>query len=118
MNPLEAQSPELKPLSESTYFILLSLVPQPRHGYGIMKEVVMLSDGRTHLSTGTLYGALSRLLDRGWIERIDANHDQEAQRLQKVYRLTSRGNAVLNSEIDRLKRLVAAAQLQIGKESI
>ncbi len=51
--------------------ILLSLAPGPKHGYAILKEVETLSDGRVKLSTGTLYGAIERLLDQDWIRRVD-----------------------------------------------
>ena len=64
-------TPPIAPLTESTYFILLSLSPEPKHGYAIMKEVQELSEGRVVLSTGTLYGALKRLLDEGWIIRLE-----------------------------------------------
>ena len=57
------------PLSESTFLILLSLAPGPKHGYAIMKEVAALSGNRVQLSTGTLYGALGRLLSQGLIEQ-------------------------------------------------
>jgi DNA-binding PadR family transcriptional regulator len=53
------------PLTESTYFILLSLSSKPKHGYAIMKDVWILSNDRIILSTGTLYGALKRLLEQG-----------------------------------------------------
>lgn len=43
-----------QPLFESTFLIILSLVPSPKHGYAIMKEVEALSDIRVVLSTGTL----------------------------------------------------------------
>ena len=59
------------PLREPTFFILLSLSPGPKHGYAILKEVEALSDGRVRLSTGTLYGAIKRLLDDDWIRRVD-----------------------------------------------
>jgi DNA-binding PadR family transcriptional regulator len=58
-------------LTETTFFILLSLSSGKKHGYLIMKEVERLSGGRTSRSTGTLYGVLGRLLDQGWIERVD-----------------------------------------------
>ena len=60
-----------QPMTETTYFILLSLAPGPSHGYAIMKDVQQLSQARVVLSTGTLYGALKRLLELGWIERVD-----------------------------------------------
>ena len=59
------------PLTETTYFILLSLASKPRHGYAIMQDVQELSEGRAILSTGTLYGALKRLLELDWIVRLD-----------------------------------------------
>jgi DNA-binding PadR family transcriptional regulator len=42
-----------------------------RHGYAILKDVEGLSTGRVRLSTSTLYEALARLLEQGWIERGD-----------------------------------------------
>ena len=59
------------PLTESVLLILLSLAGQPRHGYAILKDVEFLSNGRVMLSTGTLYGAIQRLLANGWIERVE-----------------------------------------------
>ena len=50
-------------LSEPVLFVLLSLAEQPRHGYSILKDIESMSGGRVLLSTGTLYGALQRLLD-------------------------------------------------------
>ena len=60
------------PLTETTFYILLSLSPGSSHGYAILKDVERLSEGRLVLSTGTLYGALKRLLERDWIERVPA----------------------------------------------
>ena len=58
---------EQLPLTEPVLLVLLSLAEQPRHGYSIIKDVEQMSGGRVLLSTGTLYGALQRLLDRGWV---------------------------------------------------
>ncbi len=100
------------PLTETTYFILLSLSPGPRHGYLIMKDVRQLSQGRVLLSTGTLYTALKRLLDLGWIERSGDPHGQEDGRGRKAYRLSSLGQQTLENEILRLQTLVSAANLR------
>src|SRR5215467_5493248 len=59
------------PLTEPVLLVLLSLAEQPRHGYSILKDVEHMSSGRVVLSTGTLYGALQRLLSQGWIERFE-----------------------------------------------
>ena len=58
------------PLTEPTFYILLSLAPSKKHGYAILRDVEGLSKGRLRLSTSTLYSALARLLDQGLIERV------------------------------------------------
>ena len=99
----------IAPLSEQTYFILLSLASAPKHGYAIVKEAQQLSDGRVLLSVSTLYTTLKRLLDDGWI-RIVEKAPNKSQRLRKVYELTGLGGEVLKTEIQRLEGLVSAAR--------
>lgn len=101
------------PLTEPTYFILLSLSPNPKHGYAIMKDVRKISDNRVILSTGTLYGALKRLLDQGWIIRIE---EKSSSRDRKVYKLTEHGQHVLKDEITRLQNLLVAAEQHVLEE--
>lgn len=98
------------PLQEATFFILLSLAPGPAHGYAIMQEVSALSDGRVRLSTGTLYGALKRMLDQDWIERFDEPGAAQGGRERKAYRLTDLGRRLLEAETARMRSLVAAAR--------
>jgi DNA-binding PadR family transcriptional regulator len=102
---------EFLPLTEPVLLILLSLAGQPRHGYSILKDVEQMSDGRVVLSTGTLYGALRRLLDEEWIERIK---EQESPRGRQAYRLTSRGRRNLQLEVGRMKNLTRLANLRIA----
>lgn len=97
------------PLSEAVFFILLSLSPGPKHGYAIMKDVETLSDSRVSLSTGTLYGALKRLLDGGWVRRVDEGQDGFG-RERKSYVLTQLGKGILEAETTRMQNLVIAAQ--------
>ena len=103
------------PLTEATFFILLSLSPSPKHGYGIMKEVKELSDGRIVFSTGTLYGALRRLLEQGWIERVDDPEPNHTDRERKAYVLTQKGRKVLNGEIERLKSILSTAEQHLSE---
>ena len=109
-NPAPGGAP---PLTESSFLILLSLADGPLHGYAIMKGVVEMSLGRVRLSTGTLYGAIRRFLDAGWIERAGRSSPaagaREPPRTRKAYRLTSLGERVLSDETSRLQRLVKAA---------
>lgn len=100
------------PLSEATFFILLSLAPGRRHGYAIMKDVQALSQNRVVLSTGTLYGALKRLLEQEWITRVDDPAFDGSGRERKAYALTTLGRRILNAEVERLQTLVSAASLR------
>jgi len=102
------------PLSEAVFFILLSLLPGPKHGYAIMKDVQALSDSRVNLSTGTLYGALRRLLESGWVQRMEG--EVENGRERKSYTLTQLGKGILNAEAARMRRLVSITQKRSSEE--
>ncbi|HEX4138468.1 MAG TPA: helix-turn-helix transcriptional regulator [Bryobacteraceae bacterium] len=101
---------DIKPLTEPVLLILLSLAGQPRHGYALMKDTEALSNGRVRLSTGTLYGALRRLLDDAWIERFD---QEDTSREKQAYRLTASGRRQLQGELDRMKQLTRAAAARL-----
>jgi len=109
-------TPTKTPLTESTYFILLSLSPKPKHGYAIMKDVKTLSENRIILSTGTLYGALKRLLDQGWILRLNDAQSKGTVRDRKVYKLSEHGRRALKEEIARLNKLLTAANQRVIEE--
>jgi DNA-binding PadR family transcriptional regulator len=100
------------PLTEATYYILLSLAPNARHGYAIMKDVRALSHERVVLSTGTLYGALKRLLEMEWILRVDDPEADGDGRERKLYSLTGLGRRVLEAEVARLDTLIESARRQ------
>lgn len=84
------------PLSESTYYILLSLV-EPRHGYGVMQYVEAISRQSVTIGPGTLYGAFSTLEKAGLIR----SSGEEERR--KYYVLTDVGRLVLTAQIHRLQ---------------
>lgn len=69
------------------------------------------------MSTGTLYGAIKRLLDDGWIRRVDDPLPNRTERERKAYALTEQGRRVLNAEIARLRELVSIAQIQTAEET-
>jgi DNA-binding PadR family transcriptional regulator len=101
------------PLTEPVLLVLLSLAEQPRHGYSILKDVERMSAGRVRLSTGTLYGALHRLLDQAWIERVE---EDESPRDRRSYQLTSRGRRNLQREVERMRHLTKLAALRIARK--
>ena len=110
------------PLTETTFYILLSLSPGSSHGYAILKDVERLSGGRLVLSTGTLYGALKRLLERGWIERVPDGTDETSapvgKRARKSYALTELGERVLEAETSRMEVLVTTAKVRASGASV
>ena len=97
-------------LTEAVYYILLSLL-EPLHGYGIMQNVDRLSGGRLKLAAGTLYGAISSMLEKGWITAIAG----EADSRKKEYVITEVGRAVLMAEYTRLKELVGNGRAVLEK---
>jgi DNA-binding PadR family transcriptional regulator len=100
-------------LSEQVLLILMSLADQPRHGYGLMKDIEILSGERVRLSTGTLYGALRRLLEDGWIERFKQD---DTSREKQAYRLTAAGREQLQLELERMKQLMRAASARLRRK--
>jgi DNA-binding PadR family transcriptional regulator len=106
MRQVVSRHPDGSPLTEPVFLILLSLAEAPRHGYALMKDIESLSEGRVRLSTGTLYGALKRLLDDGSIERVEL---ADTSRDKQSYRLTRSGREQLQAESARLKQLARAA---------
>ena len=105
------------PLTEPTFYILLSLVPGKKHGYAISKDVKALSNERVNLSTSTLYTAIGRLLDQELIERLfDEDEDAGPGLPRKSYALTELGKRVLEAETSRLQRMVNEARLRLREE--
>ena len=87
------------PLTESTYYILLSLL-EPLHGYGVMQKVDTLSEGTVKIGPGTLYGAFQALEKEALIVKVG----EEERR--KIYALTAKGRRVLKSQVERLEIMV------------
>ena len=101
----------MQPLSETVFLILSSLAAGPRHGYAILQDVDELTGGRVRLSTGTLYGALKRLLDEGSIRRFK---EQQPERDRQAYELTAAGHKILKAELNRMQTLAATVSSRIA----
>jgi PadR family transcriptional regulator, regulatory protein PadR len=94
-------------MTEPAFLVLTALVDEPRHGYGILGEVALLSDERVRLRVGTLYGVLDRLVGQGLVEPDrDEVHDG---RLRHYYRLTEAGAGALATEAARQAANATAA---------
>ena len=91
------------PLTEATYYILLSLVT-PKHGYAVMQEAEEISAGTVRLAPGTLYGALTSLEENKLIYMVG----KEDRR--KIYRITPKGIQILIEQVSRLKIMIQCAE--------
>lgn len=111
-----ASSPS--PLSEPVFFILLSLVSGSKHGYAILKEIEAMSRATLLLSTSTLYGALSRLEEQGYIRRVPASQPVAPGLPRKVYALTPAGLELLHGEAERLHRMSHLARHYLPEATV
>ena len=98
--------PERQPMSEAMYYILLALL-HPVHGYGVMQRVRELSGGRLVLGPGTLYTILGKFVEERLIE------ETAVEGRKRTYRLTGKGRAVFQEELDRLRACLNDAEEEI-----
>jgi len=97
------------PVSDQLFHILLSLVDEPRHGYGIIQEVEGRTRGELRLGASTLYSAIKRIRAWGWLEEVDGP-DANGDARRKYYGLTREGRRVVRDEARRLEALVRHAR--------
>jgi DNA-binding PadR family transcriptional regulator len=103
------------PLSEPVFLILTSLIEEPKHGYALIRDIETLSSGRVRLSTGTLFGALRRMLEARWIERFAT---EDTSRDKQSYRLTPLGRDRLATDLERLRLLTRAAAARLKTKEV
>lgn len=102
---------EFQPLTPAVFHILLALMDQERHGYGIMKEVEAQTEGEMVLRPGTLYQAIKRMLDMGLIEESDDRPDPALDdERRRYYRVAGLGHKVAQAEVERLHKLLRLAR--------
>jgi len=94
--------------------ILKTLALEPMHGWGVSQRIQQISSGVLNVNQGSLYPALYRLEDQGWIEAEWGSSDNNRQ--AKYYRLTRAGRKQLDEETANWQRLSAAIEqvLQAG----
>jgi transcriptional regulator len=98
--------------------ILKAVSLGPRHGYGILLRIQQISNNALQIPQGSLYPALYRLENRGWI--ASEWGESENRRKAKYYRLTTRGKKQLRSETEQWNRLndVIASVLKAKPEQV
>jgi len=106
-----SDAPAAVPLKPVVFQILLVLLDEERHGWGIVREVERRAGDTLRILPGNLYRSLREMLAEGLIEesarRPDPDLDDERRRYFKV---TRRGREVARAEAERLEALVADAR--------
>jgi len=100
-------------IRRSTYFVLAALLDGPLHGYGIIKRASELSDGAVRLSTGTLFGALDRLVESGLVE--PGEEEKVEGRVRRAYTLTQDGHGALATEAARMRRAAHVVEARVAR---
>lgn len=98
-------------LQPAVFHILMALADEDRHGYAIIQEVQIRTNGEVRLSPATLYRSIQRMLDDELIEEV---HERPAPELdderRRYYRLTATGRSAAREEANRLAELVRLAR--------
>jgi len=104
-------------MREPTYFVLAALLDGRLHGYGIIKRAAELSGDRVRITAGTLYGAIDRLIDQGFVAAD--GEETVSGRLRRYYRITGDGERVVAEEAARLRAAseVVARRLNTAEAS-
>lgn len=92
-------------MSDPTLLVLASLADGDKHGYAMMEDIRRFASVR--LGPGTLYGAITRLEQRGWIRPI------ESEDRRQPYRITAAGRRYLEEQLVGLDRVVRAGRRRL-----
>lgn len=92
-------------MSDPTLLVLASLADGEKHGYAMMEDIERFAG--TRLGPGTLYGAITRLEQRGWIRPV-ASGDR-----RQPYAITAAGKRYLEEQVASLDQVIKTAQRRL-----
>lgn len=107
---ISADVQALLPLPSVTFHVLVSVAPEPCHGYAIIQAVAARTSGTLRLSAGTLYRAIGRMVEQGLLAETTRRPAQGDDERRRYYRITPFGTAVARAEMRRLTNLVQLAR--------
>src|ERR1035441_10269570 len=99
-----ARKPQSGPASDPEVLTLSSLAGGPKHGYAILADIDVFAGGR--MGAGTLYTAITRLVEKGWIA------PETAAGGPRPYRITPRGAVCLEEFLKNMRRV---ARIGLGR---
>jgi len=92
-------------MSDPTLLVLASLAEGDKHGYAMMEDIERFAG--TRLGPGTLYGAITRLEERGWIRPVPSEDRRQP------YAITPAGRTLLEEQVGALDAIVKTAQRRL-----
>src|ERR1700709_2256684 len=95
-------------MSDPVLLVLASLAEGDKHGYAMMEDIESFAQVR--LGPGTLYGAITRLEQRGWIKPVASKDDR-----RQPYRITGAGREHLTQQLSALSKVVKAGQRRLNE---
>jgi DNA-binding PadR family transcriptional regulator len=98
---------DLGRFSEPALLVLISLADGAKHGYAMTQDIVAISGQR--LGPGTLYGAITRLESRGWIQPIPSDDRR------RPYKLTSAGQKILRARLESIRTLAKVGRARLAE---
>lgn len=99
-------------INTQSFWVLTVLTGGPQHGYGLLKEIEILSEGTTCPQVGALYRTIDRLGADGYIE-IDSEETVDG-RLRRYYRITDDGRAQLIEAVEEVTTMADVARARLS----
>jgi DNA-binding PadR family transcriptional regulator len=107
------------PLKPVDLQLLLALVEEERHGYGLVQEIADRTDGLIALDPGNLYRVIKRLVDDGLVAESPKRPAPDlGEERRRYYKLTALGQRVLGAELRRLQALVASPEVRAAAKRL
>jgi DNA-binding PadR family transcriptional regulator len=103
----------LIPLTPAVFYVLLALSPGARHGYAIMQETEVLSEGGFRMGPATLYSTIQRLVTLDLINETTDDSSDDSRR--RYYELTPMGRQLLATEVERMGAVVKLANARLAQ---
>ena len=101
----------LLPLPPVTFHILVAVADEDRHGYAIMQDIALRTDGSIKLGAGTLYRSIQRMLEQGLVAEISTRPAPEMDdERRRYYRITPFGRTVAKAEARRMAQMLKLAR--------
>ena len=100
------------PLSAKDYHVLMVLLDEESHGYGMVKDIEERTEGRIRLEAANLYRVIRRLIRDGLVSEADRRPtpETEMEERRRYYAITDLGRAVVALEAERMRSLVDEAR--------